>query len=323
MAGGSKKAVYAALFGNLGIAVTKFVAAFFTGSASMWAESYHSVSDTFNQILLLVGIKSSGKAASERHQFGYGKEVFFWSFIVAVMLFGVSGILSVEQGFSSLFAAHTIGNVSISYVVLAISFVFEANALRIAQKMFKETIEARGEKASFRALINEFRESSDPTILTVIVEDSAALLGIIVAASGIFLSDITGNSIFDAISSLVIGFILMGFAFFLARENKGLLVGESLKKAEYETITELIEAIPEVKSLVAMRTMHIGSQDVIIGIEVNLIDGLDTDKIELVVDNVEQRVKQIIPYAKDNHIFVEIQRYDGKKQVATGSHTTL
>ncbi len=316
MAGESKKAVYVALFGNFGIAVTKFIAAFFTGSASMWAEAYHSVSDTFNQILLLVGIKSSTKAESERHQFGYGKEVFFWSFIVAVMLFGVSGILSVEQGLSSFFASHTIENVSISYVVLAISFVFEANSLRVAHKLFKETIEERGEKVSFRALINEFRESNDPAILTCMVEDSAALLGIVVAASGIFLSDITGDSIFDAISSLIIGFILMGFAFFLARENKGLLVGESLKKAEYEKITSLIEAIPEVRSLVAMRTMHIGSQDVIVGIEVNLINDLDTDEVELVVDNVEQKVKQVIPYAKDNHIFVEIQQFNGNKQVA-------
>lgn len=308
MAGGSKKAVYAALFGNLGIAITKFIAAFFTGSAAMWAESYHSASDTFNQVLLLIGIKRSTKSPTERHQFGYGKEMFFWSFIVATMLFGISGVLSIENGLTSVVSAHKLENASISYVVLAISFAFEANALRIAYKLFKQTIEARGEKVSFRTLILEFQESKDPSIITVMVEDSAALLGIAIAAVGIFLSETTGNMIFDAISSLVIGVILMAFAFFLARENRGLLVGESISKREYAKIMSLIRTIPEVRRVISMRTMHLGTEDVIIGIEVNLSDELDTDKIEIVIDAIEQKIRQVIPYVKDQHVFVEIQR---------------
>lgn len=308
MAGGSKKAVYAALFGNLGIAITKFIAAFFTGSAAMWAESYHSASDTFNQVLLLIGIKRSTKSPTERHQFGYGKEMFFWSFIVATMLFGISGVLSIENGLTSVVSAHKLENASISYVVLAISFAFEANALRIAYKLFKQTIEAREEKVSFRTLILEFQESKDPSIITVMVEDSAALLGIAIAAVGIFLSETTGNMIFDAISSLVIGVILMAFAFFLARENRGLLVGESISKREYAKIMSLIRTIPEVRRVISMRTMHLGTEDVIIGIEVNLSDELDTDKIEIVIDAIEQKIRQVIPYVKDQHVFVEIQR---------------
>jgi cation diffusion facilitator family transporter len=278
----------------------------------MYAEAYHSASDTFNQILLLIGIKTSAKAATERHQFGYGKEAFFWSFIVATMLFGVSGVLSMEQGFSSLFGeAHRIENVNISYVVLAVSFAFEANALRIAYKLFKDTIRARGEKVNLRTLVTEFRESKDPTILTVMVEDSAALLGIVIAGIGIFLSDITGNTIFDAYASIAIGSILMAFAFFLARENKGLLVGESISKGQYARIKQLVEKeIPEVGRLIEMKTMHLGTEDVIIGIEVNLIDGLDTDKIESVIDTIEQMVKQVIPYVKPQHIFVEVQHGD-------------
>ena len=307
LASGSKNAVHAALFGNLGIAITKFIAAFFTGSAAMWAESYHSASDTFNQVLLLIGIKRSAKAPTERHQFGYGKEMFFWSFIVATMLFGISGVLSIENGLTSLVSTHKIENANISYVVLAISFAFEANALWIAYKLFKQTIEARGEKVSLRTLFIEFQESKDPSIITVMVEDSAALLGIAIAVIGIFLSETTGNMIFDATSSLAIGVILMAFAFFLARENRGLLVGESISKREYAKIMSLIKSIQEVKSVVSMRTMHLGTDDVIIGIEVNLADRLDTGRIETVIDTIEQKIRQVIPYVKDHHVFVEVQ----------------
>jgi cation diffusion facilitator family transporter len=306
---GSKKAVYAALFGNLGIAITKLIAAIFTGSAAMWAETYHSASDTFNQILLLFGMKTSVKAASYRHQFGYGRELFFWSFIVATMLFGISGILSLEQGASSLLdKLHKIENPQISYVILAIAFVFEANALRIALKTFTRSIKEKGEKIRFGSMINEFKESKDTVILTVIVEDSAALLGIIIAAVGIFLSDITGNSVYDAISSILIGSILMFFAFFLAKENRGLLIGESITSKEYKRIVKSIQEIPEVNKLISMRTMHLGPEDILVGIQVNLVDNLDTDKIESVTDAVEQKIMQIIPNTNREHIFVEIER---------------
>ncbi len=178
---GSKKAVYAALAGNLGIAIAKLIAAIMTGSTAMFAETLHSFSDTFNQVLLLVGIKTSTKTATERHPFGYGKEQFFWSFIVATMIFGISGILSLEQGFNSLLGGkvhHHIENVDISYVILSISAIFEGNALRIALALLKYDIEGRGEKIGITTLIKEFQESKDPSILTVLVEDSAALLGI-------------------------------------------------------------------------------------------------------------------------------------------------
>ena len=214
----SKKAVYTALAGNLGIAVAKLIAAILTGSIAMLAETLHSMSDTFNQVLLLIGIKTSVKAATERHPFGYGKEQFFWSFIVATMLFGISGFISLQQGFSSLISTfHHIENVNISYIILAISAVFEANALRVVLELSKRSIEARGDKFSLRALLYEFQESKDPSTMTIMVEDSAALLGIAIAGIGIFLSNQTGNTIYDSISSLSIGAILMAFAFFLAR----------------------------------------------------------------------------------------------------------
>ena len=310
MVSGSKKAVYAALAGNLGIAIAKLIAAIITGSTAMLAETLHSFSDTFNQVLLLVGIKTSTKTATERHPFGYGKEQFFWSFIVATMIFGISGILSLEQGFNSLLGGkmhYHIENVNISYIILAISTIFEGNALRVALVLSKHAIEARGEKIGITALFKEFQESKDPSILTVLVEDSAALLGIIIAGLGIFFSSLTGNTIYDAISSLFIGSILMAFAFFLAKENKALLIGESISRRDYKKIVRLIKELPEVNRILSLRTMHFGPQDVLVTIEVNLVDGLDTDKIESVIDTIEQKVKQAIPYVNPSKIYVELE----------------
>jgi len=309
LATGSTKAVYAALFGNLGIAITKFVAAALTGSVSMWAESYHSASDTVNQILLLLGIRLSKKPATELHQFGFGKSQFFWSFVVATMIFGISGILSLEQGFSSLLGEeHEVENPLINYVVLAIAFVFEANALRVAFTQFKKPIISRGEKVRPSTLFAEFRNSKDTSILTVVVEDSAALLGIAVAALGIFLTDITGNTVYDALSSIIIGCILMSFAFFLAKENRGLLLGESISPSQFEKIIQNVSTIPEINKVVTMKTMHLSPKTVLVGIEINLIDGLDTDKIELITDVVEQEIIKILPESKKEFIFVEIER---------------
>src|SRR6476620_2013823 len=309
LVGGSKKAVYTALFGNLWIAIAKTIVAIITGSIAMWAESLHSFSDTFNQILLLFGIKTSTKAASERHPFGYGKEQFFWSFIVATLIFGISGVLSLEQGVVSLFSrGHYIENVNLSYIILAISAGFEGNALRVALTITTKTIKDRGEKISLSAVIREFHESKDPSILTVLVEDSAALLGILVAGIGIFFSERSSNSIYDALSSLGIGFILMAFAYFLAQENKGLLIGEAISRKEYKKIVELVHRIPEVNRIITMRTMHFAPEDVLVTIEVNLIDGLDTDRIELVIDTIEQKVKQVIPYINQSKIYVEVER---------------
>jgi len=306
---GSTKAVYAALFGNLGIAVTKFIAAIITGSASMWAESFHSASDTVNQILLLLGIKLSKKPANDLHQFGFGKSQFFWSFIVATMIFGISGILSLEQGFASLLGdGHHFENPMINYIILAIAFVFEGNALRIAINQFKIPIIEQGEKVRLSTLYAEFKNSKDTSLLTVIVEDTAALLGIGVASVGIFLTDITGNTAYDAISSIIIGSLLMSFAFFLAKENRGLLLGESISPEQNKQIIRVVTAIPEVHKVVSMKTMHLSTTTVIVGIEVNLIDGLDTDKIETITDVIEQEIMTVIPSSKKEYIFVEIER---------------
>lgn len=304
----SKKAVYAALLGNLGIAISKLLAAIFTGSSAMWAETYHSFSDTINQVLLLIGIKSSSRPASERHPFGYGKEQFFWSFLVSTMIFGISGVLSLQQGLESLLGKpHIIENIEINYIILAISAIFELNALRIAFVIFSKNIHARGQKLTIKTILNEFRESKDPTILTVLVEDSAALLGIAIAAIGISLSHLTGNVLYDSISSLIIGFVLMGFAFFLAKENKALLIGEAISKKDSNRIIKSILTLAEVNRVITMRTMHLGPEDVIVAIEVSIVDNLLTDNIEILIDKIEQKVIEVIPYVNPSKIYVELQ----------------
>ncbi|HEY9399782.1 MAG TPA: cation diffusion facilitator family transporter [Nitrososphaeraceae archaeon] len=308
MVGSSKRAVYAALFGNLAISIAKLIAALLTNSSAMWSETYHSFSDTFNQVLLLIGIKTSSRVPTERHPFGYGKEQFFWSFIVATLLFGISGILSFEKGFSSIYDPHQIVNANISYVILFISAIFEGNALRIAFNLFKDTIEARGEKVNLRKLFTEFQESKDPTILTVIVEDSAALLGIAIAAIGIYLSEVTNNMIYDAIASISIGAVLMLFAFFLAKENRALLIGEAMTKKNHTKIIESVLKIPEVNRVITLRTMHFGPNDVLVAMEVSIVDNINTDQIEQVIDTIEERIKSVIDVRTSSKIYVEVER---------------
>ncbi|MDC8438034.1 MAG: cation transporter, partial [Candidatus Nitrosotenuis sp.] len=203
---------------------------------------------------------------------------------------------------------HRIENVEISYIVLAIAFGFEGNALRIALKQFTRDIRDKGEKVTAKSMIAHFKESKDTVILTVVVEDSAALLGIAIAATGIFLSDWTGNYIYDSISSLLIGSLLMFFAFFLAKENRGLLIGESITPKEYKRIVRSIKEIAEVNKIISMRTMHMGPEDILVGVQVNLVDNLDTDKIETITDLIEQKIMKVIPYTNREHIFVEIER---------------
>ncbi|MDH5431721.1 MAG: cation transporter [Nitrosopumilus sp.] len=225
------------------------------------------------------------------------------------MIFGISGILSLEQGFSSLLGeGHHFENHMINYIVLAIAFGFEANALRIALVQFKKPITERGDKVRPSTLYSEFKHSKDTSILTVVVEDTAALLGIGIAAVGILLTDITGNTIYDSIISIVIGVLLMSFAFFLAKENRGLLIGESISPKHRKQIIDIVSSIPEVNKVITMKTMHLSPIIVIVGIEVNLIDGLDTDKIETITDMIEQEIMTILPNSNKEYIFVEIER---------------
>jgi len=198
---GSKKAVIAALLGNLAIAVCKFFAAFFSGSASMLAEAYHSTSDTFNQVLLLYGLKRSKKPPDKLHPFGHGKEQFFWSFMVAIILFGIAGVLSVREGFHKLQHPEPLSHLGLMYIVLGVSVFFETIALRMAIKSIKAEMKLEEHRNFFTAI----KHSKDPTTMTVLFEDSLALMGLVIATVAITLVHLTGNLVIDAIASISIG----------------------------------------------------------------------------------------------------------------------
>jgi cation diffusion facilitator family transporter len=290
----SKKAVLAALLANSGIAVFKLVAALLSGSSSMLAECYHSVSDTFNQILLLYGLKMSRKAPDEHHRFGHGKEQFFWSFMVAIILFGVAGILSIREGYHKYLNPEPIHHIGLTYLALAVAFIFEIYALRIAVKNIKEEMRAEQHKN----IIEAIKHSKDPVTLTVLFEDTLAITGLLIAAVAITLTHFTGILIIDAIASILIGALLMVFAMFLAFETKKLLVGEAVTPLKRKKILKAVHSFSEVKKIISLKTMHLSSDEVLVTLELNYRDDLIVDELEELNDKIEKKIKEIITCAE-------------------------
>ncbi len=291
---GSKKAVIAALLCNFGIAIFKLIAALFSGSSSMLAESYHSFSDTLNQVLLLYGLKRSSKVPDEHHRFGYGKEQFFWSFMVAIILFGIAGTLSIREGYHKLLNPEPLSHIGLVYLAIAVAIVFESYALSIAVKNIKK--EMRNER--HRNIIEGVKHSKDPTTLTVLFEDSLALIGLLIAAVAITLVHFTGILIIDAIASILIGLLLMVFALLLAFETKKLLVGEAVTPLKRRKILKAINSFHEVKKIISLKTMHLSMDEVLITVEINYKDNLIVDELEKVNDRIEKKIKEILPKAK-------------------------
>jgi len=290
----SKKAVLAALFGNLGIAVFKLVAALMSGSSSMLAEGYHSVSDTFNQVLLLYGLRRSRKAPDERHRFGHGKEQFFWSFMVAIILFGIAGTLSIREGYHKLQNPEPIHHIGLTYLAIAVGFIFESFALRIAIKNIKREVKAEQHKN----IIEAMKHTKDPVTLTVLFEDSLAIVGLLIAAVAITLVHSTGILIIDAIASILIGILLMVFAVFLALETKMLLVGEAVTPLKRKKILKAVNSFSEVKEIISLKTMHFSPDEVLVTLEINYKDDLIVDELEELNDKIERKIREIIPKAK-------------------------
>src|ERR1041384_2476071 len=220
MAGESKVAIFAAIAANFAIAITKFVAAFFSGSSAMLSEAIHSLVDTGNGALLLVGLRQSQKPPDDTHPFGHGKELYFWPLIVAILVFSLGGGMSVYEGITHLVHPHH-GDPTWSYVVLGLAFAFESVSAFLAYRAFRKELKGAG-------VLETIKRSKDPTTFTVLFEDSAALAGLIVAFLGILLGDLLENPYLDGIASIVIGAILATVAVFLAYETKGLLIGEGV-----------------------------------------------------------------------------------------------
>ena len=298
MAGGSKKAIYAALVGNSLIAVTKFGAAAYTGSSAMLSEAIHSLVDSGNQVLLLYGLKRSSRPADERHPFGYGMEMYFWAFVVAIIIFAIGAGVSIYEGVQKLIHPHPVTNVFVNYIVLGAAIVFEAAACTVA---FKEFNRARGDMPFFEAV----RKSKDPALFTVLFEDSAAMLGLLVALAGIGLGQALDMPILDGAASVVIGVILALTAMLLAYECKSLLIGEAADPDVVSGIGKLASETPGIGRINELRTMHLGPQDILLNISLDFADHMSSAQVEEAISALELRIKEAHPDVK--RVFIEAQ----------------
>jgi cation diffusion facilitator family transporter len=301
MAASSKKVIYAALIGNGLIAVTKFAASVFTGSSAMMSEGIHSTVDTGNQLLLLLGLKKAKKPADKQFPFGHGKEIYFWSFIVAIMIFAVGAGISIYEGIHSLMDPHPVENPYINYIVLGLAMIFEGFAWYFAWKEFDK---ARGDRGYYEAV----RKEKNPTLFVVLFEDSAAMLGLIVAFVGIALSQYTGLLIFDGIASIVIGLILGVTAAWLAYETKGLLIGESADPEIVTGITSLATNYNFISGVNEVLTMHMGPNYILLNLSVNLKDTSDVSNVENNISTLSSQIKKEYPLVK--RVFVEAEEND-------------
>ena len=298
-------AVIGALVANGLITILKFGAAVITGSSGMMAEALHSLADTTNQVFLLLGLRFYKRPASDKHPFGYGKERFFWSFIAAIFIFGVGATYALYEGYQKLRHPHPPENLEWAYWVLGISFVLESGSIALA--IWQEVKEAHHEGLTFKEYL---RESKDPTAKTVIFEDSAALVGIVIAAIGIYLTDHhTGpgdGAYWDGLASMAIGVVLAIVAFVLARSSRGLLLGEAATPKAVAAVRSAIESHPNVCEVVELLTMHLAPKQILINAHINLRDELATDDIDQTIEEIEDLIKRAEP--KVDMIFLETAR---------------
>ncbi len=299
MAGlGSKKVIYAALAGNSLIAVTKFVAASITGSSAMLSEAVHSVVDTGNQGLLLYGIARAKRPPDARHPFGYGAEVYFWSFVVAILIFGLGAGISAYEGVQKLIHPHPITDPLINYAVLALAMAFEAAAWFIAYREFGK---ARGDFGLFEAV----RRSKDPTIFTTLFEDTAAMAGLVAAGIGIAAVDLYGLEWADGAASIAIGLLLAGTAALLAYETKGLLIGEAASRKVTDGVRLIVSREEEVINLNELRTMHLAPNEILLALSLDFRDDVPAGRVEATIQEIEEEIKSRFP--EITRLFIEVQ----------------
>ena len=299
MASGSLKVIFAALIGNTLISITKFIAAFITGSSAMLSEGIHSLVDTGNQGLLLLGIHQAKKPADENFPFGHGKEIYFWSFIVAILIFALGGGISLYEGIKHIQHPEPITNPLINYIVLGLAIIFEGAAWYFA---FKEFNRARGKWGFLEAI----QRAKDPSIFVVLFEDSAAMLGLVVALAGVALTQYTGILIFDGLASVIIGMILIGTAIWLAYETKGLLIGESANKRVVRGIREILSANDIVEHVNEVLTMHMGPDYILANISVDFKDSATANDVENHIAEMSKDIKMQFPLIK--RIFIEAEK---------------
>ena len=280
------------------IAVTKFTAAMFTHSSAMLSEAIHSLVDTGNQVLLLYGLKQARKPADERYPFGHGKEVYFWSFIVAMLIFAVGAAVSIYKGVQHVIHPAPIENPTVNYIVLALAMLFEGAAWLFALRAFTR---AKGKWGYFQAV----HRGKDPSMFVVLFEDSAAMIGLLIAFLGILLSQLTDNTVYDGLASILIGLVLGATAAWLAYETKSLLIGESATRQTIEGIRQIVSAQPDVERVNEVLTMHMGPDFILLNLSVEFRDEATTDKLEYRITRITEQIKKAHPEVK--RVFIEAE----------------
>lgn len=294
----NRKAIYAAIIGNALVAVTKFVAAGITGSVAMIAEGIHSLVDTGNGGLLLLGLKLAKKKADRKHPFGYGKEVYFWTLIVAMSIFAVGGGISLYEGIRHVGHPVESGDPLVNYLVLSAAILFEGYAFYVALREFNRI---RGN----RSIYQEIRRSKDPTTFTVLFEDAAALLGLVVAMLGIYLARLLGIPELEGVASIVIGLILFAVSILLATETKGLLLGESADESIIESVRRIASSDAAVTAVDDPMTVHYGPNTVVLNLDIEFDDALSVDEIEGAIARMHRLIRVEHPEVK--HIYLNAE----------------
>ena len=301
----SKGVIYAAIFANIAIAVCKFVAAAVTGSSAMLAEAFHSTADTGNELLLLWGIKRSARPPDSLHPYGHGKVLYFYSLLVAVYIFGVGGGLAAHEGISHLKHPEIPTHPGWNYAVLALAAVFDFYSWRISYR------ELRARKDPNESTWDEIKGGKDPTVFTVFLEDSAGLLGVLLAFLAIFLGRQFNNPYLDPIASIVIGLVLAVLAVFLGRESGALLVGERTNRARIERLNEIIRADPAVEHVGDLLTMQLGPEQVLLTVNIQFRRKLTLEQLESAIERIEARIRREQPSVQ--RIFIEAESFKPEK----------
>ena len=297
---GSNIVVIAALLANLGIAVAKFVAASITGSSSMLTEGFHSVVDSFNHLLLLYGQHRGRRPPDHAHPFGYGRELYFWSFVVAILIFGVGSGVSIYEGWMHWKDPEELRNPLVNYIVLGVAFALEGGSWFLAVREFSAANRGRGWWAAVH-------QSKDPAGFIVLFEDSAALAGLLVAGVGVWASHAWGDSRIDGLASIVIGLILGVVAALLAREAKGLLIGEAADPAVVAQVRAIVAARPEITAVNHVRTLHTAPQSIFVAISADFRDTLTMGDAETLIEEIETELKAAEPRLSSIYIRPEKQ----------------
>jgi cation diffusion facilitator family transporter len=306
MAGGEgshgTKAVIAAMLANAGIAVAKFVGFLLTSSASMLAESVHSVADSGNQALLLLGGRRARKPATPEHPFGYGRERYFWAFVVAMILFSLGGMFAIYEGIEKIRHPHELESANIAIGILVVAILLETLSFRTA------IVEANKVKEPGTGWFRFLRRSKSPELPVVLMEDLGALVGLILALAAVVTAEVTGDAMWDGYGTLSIGILLVLIAIFLAIEMKGLLIGEAATETDQQAIAAAIEVEPTVTRLLHMRTEHIGPEELLVGAKIELVPGLRVEEVTEVVNRVETSVRRAVPSARIMYLEPDIFR---------------